>query len=175
MTQYAHVGARTVAALPRLRHIARYGVGLDIVDVEPATAAGVLVTNVPADYCRDEVADHALAMLLYFARKLRVYDEAVHGGVWRWQAGAPVHRLRGSRLGVVGLGNIRARDRRARGAFRLGDRRPRPVRLRRHGRRRRRPAGRAGRAARDERLRDRPGAAHGRTRAACSTLRRSHG
>ena len=106
MTQYAHVGARTVAALPRLRHIARYGVGLDIVDVEPATAAGVLVTNVPADYCRDEVADHALAMLLYFARKLRVYDEAVHGGVWRWQAGAPVHRLRGSRLGVVGLGNI---------------------------------------------------------------------
>lgn len=106
VTQYARVGAKTIAALKRLRHVARYGVGLDIVDVEAATAAGVLVTNVPADYCRDEVADHALAMLLHFARKLRPYDAAVRRGVWRWQAAAPVHVLRGSTLGVVGLGNI---------------------------------------------------------------------
>jgi D-3-phosphoglycerate dehydrogenase len=106
MTQYARVGARTIAGLPRLRHIARYGVGLDIVDVEAATAAGVLVTNVPADYCRDEVADHAFAMLLFFARKLRVFDEAVHEGRWGWQAGRPLRRLRGSRLGIIGLGSI---------------------------------------------------------------------
>jgi D-3-phosphoglycerate dehydrogenase len=106
MTQYARVGARTVAQLPRLRHIARYGVGLDIVDVDAATRAGVLVTNVPAEYCRDEVADHALAMVLFFARKLRVFDEAVHAGTWRWQAGRPLRRLRGSRLGIIGLGSI---------------------------------------------------------------------
>ena len=106
VTQYAPVGARTVAELPRLRHIARYGVGLDIVDVDAATAAGVLVTNVPADYCRDEVADHALAMVLFFARKLRVFDKAVHAGTWRWQAGRPLRRLRGSQLGIVGLGSI---------------------------------------------------------------------
>ncbi len=106
VTQYAYVGARAIAALPRLRHIARYGVGLDIVDVEAATEAGVVVTNVPADYCRDEVADHALAMLLFFARRLRVYDDAVHDGVWHWKSGAPVRRLRGLRLGIIGLGNL---------------------------------------------------------------------
>jgi D-3-phosphoglycerate dehydrogenase / 2-oxoglutarate reductase len=106
VTQYAYVGARAIAGLPRLRHIARYGVGLDIVDVEAATDAGVLVTNVPADYCRDEVADHVLAMLLFFARRLRVYDDAVHEGVWHWKSGAPVHRLRGARLGIIGLGNL---------------------------------------------------------------------
>jgi D-3-phosphoglycerate dehydrogenase / 2-oxoglutarate reductase len=106
VTQYAYVGARAIAGLLRLRHIARYGVGLDIVDVEAATDAGVVVTNVPADYCRDEVADHALAMLLFFARRLRVYDEAVHDGDWHWKSGAPVRRLRGSRLGIVGLGNL---------------------------------------------------------------------
>jgi D-3-phosphoglycerate dehydrogenase / 2-oxoglutarate reductase len=116
VTQYAYVGARAIAGLPRLRHIARYGVGLDIVDVEAATDAGVLVTNVPAEYCRDEVADHALAMLLFFARRLRVYDDAVHDGVWHWHSGAPVRRLRGSRLGIIGLGNLgRAIAERARG------------------------------------------------------------
>jgi D-3-phosphoglycerate dehydrogenase / 2-oxoglutarate reductase len=106
VTQYAYVGARAIAGLPGLRHIARYGVGLDIVDVEAATDAGVLVTNVPADYCRDEVADHALAMVLFFARRLRLYDEAVRDGAWHWKSAAPVHRLRGSRLGIVGLGNL---------------------------------------------------------------------
>jgi D-3-phosphoglycerate dehydrogenase / 2-oxoglutarate reductase len=106
VTQYAYVGARAIAGLPRLCHIARYGVGLDIVDVKAATDAGVLVTNVPADYCRDEVADHALAMVLFFARRLRVYDEAVHDGAWHWKGAAPVRRLRGSRLGIVGLGNL---------------------------------------------------------------------
>lgn len=106
VTQYAFVGARAIAGLPGLRHIARYGVGLDIVDVEAATDAGVLVTNVPADYCRDEVADHALAMVLFFARRLRLYDEAVREGAWHWKSAAPVRRLRGSRLGIVGLGNL---------------------------------------------------------------------
>lgn len=106
INQYARVGSRAIAGMPRLRHIARYGVGLDIVDVDAATDAGVLVTNVPADYCVDEVADHALAMLLYWARRLGVYDDAVRAGTWHWRAAAPLHRLRGSQLGIVGLGHI---------------------------------------------------------------------
>jgi D-3-phosphoglycerate dehydrogenase len=119
MTQYVRVGSRAIAELQRLRHIARYGVGVDIVDVKAATEAGVLVTNVPADYCRDEVADHALAMVLVFARRLQTYAEAVRAGVWHWRAGAPLRRLRGSRLGIVGLGSIgRAIAERA-GAFGL--------------------------------------------------------
>jgi len=105
MTQYARVGATTVAAMRRCRVIARYGIGVDIVDVEAATAAGVLVTNV-RDYCTEEVADHAIALWLTLARKIPAYDRATHRGVWRWQAAAPVHRVRGRTMGIVSFGRI---------------------------------------------------------------------
>ncbi len=105
MTQYARVGARTVAAMRRCRVIARYGIGVDIVDVDAATAAGVLVTNV-RDYCTEEVADHAIALWLTLARKIPAYNRATHAGVWRWQAAAPVHRVRGRTMGIVSFGRI---------------------------------------------------------------------
>ncbi len=106
LCQYCRVGAKTIQAVGSLRHIARYGVGVDIVDVTAATERGVLVTNVPHDYCLDEVADHAMALMLALARKLRDYDRAVQEGVWRWQSGRPLYRLRGSVMGVLSLGNI---------------------------------------------------------------------
>ncbi len=105
MTQYARVGARTVAAMRRCKVIARYGIGVDIVDVDAATAAGLLVTNV-RDYCTEEVADHAIALWLTLARKIPAYDRATHRGVWRWQAAAPVHRIRGRTMGIVSFGRI---------------------------------------------------------------------
>lgn len=105
MNQYARVGARTIAAMIRCKVIARYGVGVDIVDVEAATRAGVLVTNV-RDYCTEEVADHAIALWLACARRLVEYDRATHQGVWRWQSGQPVFRLRGRTLGIVSFGKI---------------------------------------------------------------------
>lgn len=105
MTQYAKVGARTVAAMRRCRVIARYGIGVDIVDVDAATAAGVLVTNV-RDYCTEEVADHAITLWLTLARKIATYDRATHRGEWRWQSGAPVHRIRGRTMGIVSFGRI---------------------------------------------------------------------
>ena len=104
--QYCRVGPKTIQAVPSLRHIARYGVGVDIVDVAAATERGVLVTNVPHDYCLDEVADHAMALMLALTRKLRVYDRAVQDGVWRWQSGRPLLRLRGSVMGILSFGNI---------------------------------------------------------------------
>src|SRR5215212_2144812 len=69
MNQYSRVGAKAISAMQRCRVIARYGVGVDIVDVEAATARGILVTNV-RDYCTEEVADHAIALWLTLARKL---------------------------------------------------------------------------------------------------------
>jgi D-3-phosphoglycerate dehydrogenase len=105
MNQYARVGAKTIAAMRRCRVIARYGVGVDIVDVEAATKRGILVTNV-RDYCTEEVADHAIALWLALARKLVQYDRATHQGIWRWQSGAPVHRLRGQTMGIVSFGKI---------------------------------------------------------------------
>lgn len=105
VNQYARVGARTIAAMTRCKVIARYGVGVDIVDVEAATRAGILVTNV-RDYCTEEVADHAVALWLACARRLVEYDRATHQGIWRWQSGQPVYRLRGRMLGIVSFGKI---------------------------------------------------------------------
>ena len=99
VAQYATISARVIAELAECRVIARYGTGVDIVDVEAATRLGVLVTNVPNDWCESEVADHAMALLLAVARKVNIYDRATRAGTWQWQSGAPIHRLRGSVLG----------------------------------------------------------------------------
>jgi D-3-phosphoglycerate dehydrogenase len=113
INQYAKVGAKTIAAMTRCRVIARYGIGIDIVDVSAATERGILVTNV-RDYCTEEVADHVMGFILMLARKLRQYDQAVRAGEWRWQSGRPVYRLRGRTLGILAFGRIaRAIARRA--------------------------------------------------------------
>jgi len=105
VNQYARVGADTIRVMRRCKQIARFGIGVDIVDVEAATAAGILVTNV-RDYCTEEVADHAIALWLALARKLTTYDRATHRGLWRWQSGAPVYRIRGRTMGIVSFGKI---------------------------------------------------------------------
>ena len=105
INQYARIGGQTIARMKRCEVIARYGVGVDIVDVASATERGILVTNVQ-DYCTEEVADHAISLWLALARKLPIYDRATHDGIWRWQSGQPVYRLRGRTMGVVSLGRI---------------------------------------------------------------------
>src|SRR5262245_1237479 len=90
VAQYATVSARVIVGMPACRVIARYGTGVDIVDVDAATEHGILVTNVPSDWCESEVADHAMALLLAVARRITVYDRATRGGIWRWQSGAPI-------------------------------------------------------------------------------------
>lgn len=105
MNQYARVGAETIRRMEKCEVIARYGVGVDIVDVATATERGILVTNV-LDYCTEEVADHAIALWMTLARKLPDYDRATHQGIWKWQSGQPVKRLRGSTMGIVSFGKI---------------------------------------------------------------------
>ncbi len=102
-----------IDALPRLKAIVRRGVGVDNVDVEAATSAGILVANVP-DASVDEVSDHALAMLLALERRLFGLESLVRAGASR-TAPETIHRLRvGSRrlshltLGIVGFGRIGA-------------------------------------------------------------------
>jgi D-3-phosphoglycerate dehydrogenase len=106
INQYVMVGAKAIAAMTRCRVIARYGTGVDIVDVDAATRRGILVTNVPNDWCENEVADHAMALLLAVGRKICAYDQATRAGTWRWQAGYPIHRLRGSVAGLLSFGAI---------------------------------------------------------------------
>ena len=86
--------------------IARYGTGTDIVDVDAATRHGILVTNVPNDWCENEVADHAMTLLLAAARKVCRYDQATRAGIWRWQTGEPIYRISGRTLGLLSFGAI---------------------------------------------------------------------
>lgn len=105
INQYARIGSQTIARMQACEVIARYGVGVDIVDVDAATDRGILVTNV-RDYCTEEVADHAISLWLALARKLPDYDRATHKGIWQWQSGKPIHRLRDRTMGIVSFGKI---------------------------------------------------------------------
>jgi D-3-phosphoglycerate dehydrogenase / 2-oxoglutarate reductase len=102
---YAKMTARVIEKLKRCKIIARYGIGVDNVDLAAATKAKILVTNVP-DYCIDEVSDHALALLLALARRLTAADGAVKAGGWDVVAHAGIRRLRGQTLGLLGFGKI---------------------------------------------------------------------
>lgn len=102
---YAPIPTEVTREMRGCRIIARYGIGLDTIDVPVATEAGIIVTNVP-DYCIDEVSDHALALILALGRGVVRLDRAVRSGAWSPMDAAPLHRLRGRTLGLVGFGRI---------------------------------------------------------------------
>ena len=97
--------AAAIDALADCRVVARYGIGVDNIDVEAASARGIPVTNVP-EYCTEEVSVHALTMYLALARGLGKYDEDVAAGGWDRGVATPIHRLSTRTVGVVGYGAI---------------------------------------------------------------------
>lgn len=105
LVTYAKITADMIAQMTRCRIIARFGIGVDNVDIPAATNAGIVVTRVP-DYCIDEVSDHTLALLLALARKITFANARAQAGHWEMSAVVPIHRLRGSVLGLVGFGRI---------------------------------------------------------------------
>jgi len=94
-----------MAQMPKCKIIARYGIGVDTIDLDAATKAGIIVTNNPS-YCIEEVAEHAMALLLACARKVALYDRLVRAGRWELGPGKPMFRMAGSTLGLVGFGHI---------------------------------------------------------------------
>ena len=105
LVTYAKITAEMIQKMPKCRVISRFGIGVDNVDIPTATAAGIVVTKVP-DYCIDEVSDHAMALLLAVVRKIPSSSARTHGGRWEMKAVVPIHRLRGSVLGLAGFGRI---------------------------------------------------------------------
>jgi D-3-phosphoglycerate dehydrogenase / 2-oxoglutarate reductase len=99
------ITSEVMARMPRCKIIARYGIGVDTIDVEAATAAGIIVTNNPT-YCIEEVAEHTMALVLASARKVARYDRLVRAKRWEVTPGKPIFRLVGGTLGLVGFGNI---------------------------------------------------------------------
>jgi phosphoglycerate dehydrogenase-like enzyme len=93
---------RVLAANPRLRVIARVGVGFDAVDLPAATAAGVAVTTAPGTN-QGSVAEHTFALILGFTRHIPLRHAALAAGGWNRVMSLP---LRGRTLGLAGLGRI---------------------------------------------------------------------
>ena len=105
LVTYARITADMIEKMPRCRIISRFGIGVDNVDLDAASRAGIVVTKVP-DYCIDEVSDHTMALLLALVRKIPVSNAQVHRGGWEMKAFVPMHRLRGRVLGLLGFGRI---------------------------------------------------------------------
>jgi D-3-phosphoglycerate dehydrogenase len=111
LVQYAPITAAVLDSLPRLKVISRYGIGYDMFDVPAATRRHVAACNVP-DYCIEEVATHALTMILHWGRRLSTYQQDVGKRIWNLvevDDHHRVHRLRGQTLGLVGAGRIAQR------------------------------------------------------------------
>jgi D-3-phosphoglycerate dehydrogenase len=106
LVELAPVTARVLSRARSCALVVRYGVGVDNVDIEAATGAGIWVANVP-DYATDTVADHAILLLLAVARDLPGFSERVRQDGWR---GAGDHyvppALHGRVLGIIGYGRI---------------------------------------------------------------------
>ncbi|NQU96257.1 MAG: C-terminal binding protein [Chloroflexi bacterium] len=103
---FAPITDNVLRAAAKCRIAARYGIGFDNIDRKVADELGIILTNVP-DYCVDEVADHAMTMLLAYNRELVLQHQAVKTGGWGSRP-LPAHtrRLRDTTLGIVGVGRI---------------------------------------------------------------------
>lgn len=105
LLSFEPVTATDLGRLPALRVIATPSVGFDHIDVETAARLGVWVCHVP-DYCVDEMADHALALLLSLVRGVVELDRSVRAGLWDHRAAGALRRVSDVRLGVIGFGRI---------------------------------------------------------------------
>lgn len=98
-----------ISNLARCKVISNMGVGYDTIDVDAATEHGICVAYVP-DYCMDEVAEHAMALMLACARQIAAINSIMkEGKLTKLQppwVERPVFKLRGQTLGLIGFGRI---------------------------------------------------------------------
>jgi D-3-phosphoglycerate dehydrogenase len=106
LTCFAKVTENVIKAGEKLQVIGRFGVGVDNIAVDTATALGIAVTYVP-DYCMEEVSDHVFALLLAFNRRVVQFNNATKTDGWgSLPLTMRIMRLRGKTLGIVGYGRI---------------------------------------------------------------------
>ena len=105
INQYAPITARVMDNLPNFKMVVRYGVGVDNIEVAEAVKRGITVCNVP-DYGTNEVADHALALMLALTRKIVYMNEVTKTEKWDCTASFPIQRHATQTVGIIGLGRI---------------------------------------------------------------------
>lgn len=101
--------AGVIDQLERCKLILRHGVGYDNVDVSAATKKGIRVAYEP-DYCSDEVAEHAITLMLSGWRKLnvgrKILETSSRNGIWDFTEVYPVYSVKGKTVGIIGCGRI---------------------------------------------------------------------
>lgn len=104
LTCFRRVPADVLDIATQCVTVARYGVGVDNIDVAHATSLGMIVSNVP-EFCTEEVADHTLMLVLAAMRRLLPSTDATRSGGWAPSPGT-ARRIRGLVFGIVGFGAI---------------------------------------------------------------------
>ena len=101
----APITADVLKSFERCKIVARYGVGLDNIDLETARQLKIYVSNVP-DYGTEDVSDHAVALLLGCVRTLLVRDRNLRDGNFELDICDDIFRTTGKTLGILGYGKI---------------------------------------------------------------------
>jgi D-3-phosphoglycerate dehydrogenase len=99
------VSAAELAGVPNLQLLVTASVGFEHVDIDGFRRRGIKVCHTPS-YCTEEVADHTIAAVLSLLRGLQRFDRAIQRHRWDIGSGGPVRRIRGTKLGIIGLGRI---------------------------------------------------------------------
>ena len=108
IVQWATINRKVIEAMTRCKVISRYGIGVDMVDLQAAGEHGIVVANVP-DFCMEEVSDSTICFIFDLNRRTFILDRYVRGGGWGSTRPIPYWpppRMSGQTLGIVGLGNI---------------------------------------------------------------------
>lgn len=105
LVQWAPITQRVLEALPNVRGVVRYGIGVDNIDVKGAKELGRMVSNVP-NYCQEEVSDHAVSMILSLARRMPQDDNQIKHGGWGIAPFLPIPAFADLTFGLVGFGSI---------------------------------------------------------------------
>lgn len=104
--------ASLISKLTKCKVLIRHGIGYDNVDVDACTRRGIVFAYQP-DYCKEDVAEHAIALIFACARKVvasrRTLDRSSAAGQWDFGGLFPIHRMHGKTLGIVGVGRIGSR------------------------------------------------------------------
>ncbi len=105
LVREAPISAKVIESFERCKIIARYGVGVDNIDLEKARQRKIYVTNVP-DYSTEDVSDHAVALLLACIRTLLARDQNLRKGIFETDIRNEIYRTTGKTLGILGYGKI---------------------------------------------------------------------
>lgn len=106
LVSYSRITRKVLESLPKLKIVVKYGIGVDNIDVQAASDCRVMVANVP-DYCLEEVASHALMLIMNGLKQAQFFDRKFHEGVWVSKPNDKIlYRPSEISLGLVSFGRI---------------------------------------------------------------------